>query len=80
MRAVEVTGFGGPEVLTLAAEGPLHPVIGAPYPLERTAEAHRAIEDRTVLGKVLLTTAPGGSDSHPPSATGASGPSAPSVR
>lgn len=46
------------EALTLAAGGPLHPVIGALYPLERTAEAHRAIEDRTMLGKVLLTTAP----------------------
>jgi NADPH:quinone reductase len=41
--------------LTTAARGELTPVIGQTYPLERTAEAHAAIEARTVFGKTLLT-------------------------
>ncbi|MBO8195399.1 quinone oxidoreductase [Streptomyces oryzae] len=44
-----------------AVEGrcPVHPV--GSYPLERAAEAHRALESRTTTGKLLLTTerAPG---------------------
>lgn len=38
-----------------AASGRLAPVIGQVLPLERAAEAHAAIEARTVLGKTLLT-------------------------
>ncbi|MET7791923.1 zinc-binding dehydrogenase [Streptomyces sp900116325] len=38
-----------------AAAGRLRPVIGHVYPLERAAEAHTAIEDRSLLGKVLLS-------------------------
>ena len=34
---------------------PLRPVIGATYPLSKAAEAHAAVEARTVLGKILLT-------------------------
>jgi NADPH:quinone reductase len=41
--------------LAAAARGDLTPVIGQTYPLERAAEAHAAIEARTVFGKTLLT-------------------------
>ncbi|WP_327355183.1 zinc-binding dehydrogenase [Streptomyces sp. NBC_01304] len=37
-----------------AAEGRLRPIIGEAFPLDRTADAHTAIEARTLLGKVLL--------------------------
>lgn len=40
--------------LTAAARGRLHPVIGREFPLSAAAEAHRAIEARTVPGKALL--------------------------
>ncbi|MFI1400100.1 zinc-binding dehydrogenase [Streptomyces sp. NPDC020681] len=40
--------------LEVAASGSLRPVIGATFPLERAAEAHRAIEGRELVGKVLL--------------------------
>jgi NADPH2:quinone reductase len=39
-----------------AAAGRLRPVIGGVFPLDRAAEAHAAIEGRTLLGKVLLET------------------------
>ncbi|MEV0597546.1 zinc-binding dehydrogenase [Nonomuraea cavernae] len=46
------------EVLSLAleraAEGRLRPAIGATYPLERAADAHRALAARTTVGKSLL--------------------------
>ncbi|MFF5566238.1 zinc-binding dehydrogenase [Streptomyces sp. NPDC012623] len=41
--------------LAEAAAGRLRPVIGATYPLDRAADAHRAIEGRGPLGKILLT-------------------------
>ncbi|MER7110745.1 zinc-binding dehydrogenase [Streptomyces sp. NPDC000229] len=41
--------------LAEAAAGRLRPVIGGTFPLERAAEAHAAIEDRSLLGKVVLT-------------------------
>ncbi len=41
--------------LAAAARGELTPVIGQTYPLERAADAHAAIEARTVFGKTLLT-------------------------
>ncbi|MDG4858898.1 zinc-binding dehydrogenase [Streptomyces sp. T-3] len=37
-----------------AAAGRLRPVVGEVFPLDRTADAHAAIEARTLLGKVLL--------------------------
>jgi NADPH2:quinone reductase len=40
--------------LSEAAAGRLTPVIGATYPLEDAAEAHRRIEAREVVGKSLL--------------------------
>ncbi|MET9660961.1 zinc-binding dehydrogenase [Streptomyces sp. NPDC006510] len=36
--------------------GRLRPVIGRVYPLEQAAQAHAAIENRTLLGKALLST------------------------
>lgn len=43
------------QTLEAAATGHLRPVIGATFPLEQTAQAHRAIEERALLGKALLT-------------------------
>ncbi|PZG27754.1 NADPH:quinone reductase, partial [Spongiactinospora gelatinilytica] len=40
--------------LALAAEGRITPVIGATYPLERAADAHRSLAERATLGKSLL--------------------------
>jgi NADPH2:quinone reductase len=42
-------------VLSAAAKGVLRVRIGASYPLERAADAHRALEGRATTGKVLLT-------------------------
>ncbi|GAB2481902.1 zinc-binding dehydrogenase [Nocardiopsis aegyptia] len=42
------------EVLSAAAEGRIVPVIGRTFPLERAAEAHAALEERTIVGKALL--------------------------
>ncbi|EIV92636.1 zinc-binding dehydrogenase [Frankia sp. QA3] len=50
---VEIRGFAQ-EALSLAAAGHLHPVIGQTYPLAEAAQAHRAIEGRTTIGKTLL--------------------------
>lgn len=49
-RATEYTT----KALALAAEGKLRPVIGQTFPLDRAADAHRAIEERTGVGKTLL--------------------------
>ncbi|MFB4315864.1 zinc-binding dehydrogenase [Actinomadura sp. 21ATH] len=65
-REVELIGieqlFGfGPHVarwaermMSQAAAGLVRPVIGQTFPLERAADAHAAIENRTALGKTLL--------------------------
>lgn len=41
-------------VVTEAAASRIRPVIGQTIPLERAADAHAAMEARTVLGKSLL--------------------------
>lgn len=41
-------------VLDLVAQGAIHPVIYATFPLERVAEAHVAMESRQVFGKILV--------------------------
>jgi NADPH2:quinone reductase len=43
--------------LARLAAGEIRPVIGKVVPLGRAADAHAAIEDRTVAGKTLLVTA-----------------------
>ncbi|MEU8341127.1 NADPH2:quinone reductase [Actinomadura meyerae] len=45
--------------LEKAAEGRLRPVIGRRFPLEEAADAHRAIESRSTVGKTLLEVRPG---------------------
>ena len=37
-----------------AAEGRIRPLVGQSWPLEQAAEAHAAIEDRTVIGTTQL--------------------------
>jgi NADPH:quinone reductase len=46
------------DVLDELRAGHLAPVIGQTYPLERIAEAHAAIENRSVFGKTLLHVSP----------------------
>jgi alcohol dehydrogenase len=41
--------------LRLAAEGKLKPVIDRVLPIQQAAEAHRLLEERAVLGKIVLT-------------------------
>lgn len=41
-------------VLKLVAEGALKPEVGARYPLRAAADAHRALEARSVTGKIVL--------------------------
>lgn len=48
-------------VLDEAAAGRVRPAIGQTYPLDRAADAHAAIEARTVTGKTLLTVQRSGS-------------------
>jgi Zinc-binding dehydrogenase len=40
--------------LAEAATGRLRPLIGQTFPLERTAQAHAAVESRATVGKTLL--------------------------
>ncbi|GAA3978567.1 zinc-binding dehydrogenase [Actinomadura viridis] len=42
------------QMMSKAAAGLVRPVIGQTFPLERAADAHAAIENRTALGKTLL--------------------------
>jgi NADPH2:quinone reductase len=43
------------EILAAVADGSLHVAIGATFPLERAADAYRALEGRQTTGKLLLT-------------------------
>ena len=43
------------ELFDMAATGALTVTIGGRYPLERAAEAHRALEGRGTIGKVVVT-------------------------
>jgi NADPH2:quinone reductase len=43
----------GEQVDRLARAGFIRPIVGARFPLERTAEAHDAVQGRAV-GKVLV--------------------------
>lgn len=44
----------GDEVIELWRSGAVRPVVGATFPLERAADAHRLIEERKHVGKVVL--------------------------
>jgi len=43
------------QAFDLAASGKVKPVIAAEIPLEKAWEAHRLLEGRTTIGKVLLS-------------------------
>lgn len=43
------------DLLGAIASGELRPVVGETYPLERAADAHRALLDRSSTGKLVLT-------------------------
>jgi alcohol dehydrogenase, propanol-preferring len=45
------------QTLELVAQGRVTPVIGARYPLERTAEAYRAMQANEVFGRILVECA-----------------------
>ncbi|WP_431975104.1 zinc-binding dehydrogenase [Micromonospora haikouensis] len=38
-----------------AVGGRVTPLVGQAFPLDRAADAHRAVEDRAAVGKTLLT-------------------------
>jgi NADPH2:quinone reductase len=42
------------ELLDLVAAGTVRPVIGGSYPLDRVADAHRALLSRTSVGKLIV--------------------------
>jgi NADPH2:quinone reductase len=42
------------ELMQLIADGSIRPVVGDTYPLDRAADAHRALLDRTSVGKLVL--------------------------
>ncbi|HEY4616525.1 MAG TPA: zinc-binding dehydrogenase, partial [Citricoccus sp.] len=45
-------------VQDLLDAGALHPVVQHVYPLEHAAQALASIEDRTAVGKVVITVTP----------------------
>jgi NADPH2:quinone reductase len=61
IRGIEQAQFSPSDLIRLTrraladgAEGLIRPIIGQTFPLEHAADAHRAIEARTVIGKTLL--------------------------
>lgn len=60
-REAEIYGVASPAageqatLLELVANGQVTPVVSDVLPLERAAEAHQQLEDRTNIGKVVLT-------------------------
>ncbi|MEH0580104.1 quinone oxidoreductase family protein [Streptomyces canus] len=44
------------EIFSWMAEGVVTPTIDSVYPMDRAADAHRALESRRTIGKVLLAT------------------------
>ena len=43
-------------ILTELSAGRLEPIVARTFPLERVADAHRFIQTRSNIGKVVLTT------------------------
>jgi NADPH:quinone reductase len=57
MNAVQQPGMlatAVTDLMGLIADGSLRPVIGQTYPLEQAADAHRALLDRSSVGKLVL--------------------------
>jgi NADPH:quinone reductase len=61
LRGIEHVRFASGEAkrltrkaLSETAAGRIRPVIGQTFPLERAADAHTAIEARSVIGRTLL--------------------------
>jgi NADPH2:quinone reductase len=42
------------DLLSMLADGSLRAVVGRTYPLDQAAEAHRALLDRSSVGKLVL--------------------------
>jgi NADPH:quinone reductase len=53
-RRPDVVAAAADELLELWAEGAIRPVVGAEFPLAEASDAHRLIEDRQHMGKVVL--------------------------
>lgn len=53
-RRPDVVAEAAQELLELWAEGAIRPVVGAQFPLAAAADAHRLIEERKHVGKVVL--------------------------
>jgi NADPH:quinone reductase-like Zn-dependent oxidoreductase len=47
----EVTG----PLTGLVEQGAIHPIVAEAFPFDRVADAHRFIQDRKNIGKVVLT-------------------------
>jgi NADPH2:quinone reductase len=53
-RNPELVARAAKDVLRLWESGAVRPIVGAEYPLDKAAEAHRLIESRQSTGKVVL--------------------------
>jgi NADPH2:quinone reductase len=53
-RSPDLVARSAGDVLRLWESGAVRPIVGAEYPLEEAAEAHRLIESRQSTGKVVL--------------------------
>lgn len=53
-RSPDLVARAAGDVLRLWESGAVRPIVGAEYPLEEAAEAHRLIESRQSTGKVVL--------------------------
>jgi NADPH:quinone reductase len=42
------------ELMGLIADGSIRPIVGETYPLDRAADAHRALLDRSSIGKLVI--------------------------
>lgn len=54
MGRPEVTREIGAEIMRLVSEGFVRPIVGARFPMERTSEALKLIDERGATGKVVL--------------------------
>jgi len=53
-RRPDVVAEAARELLDLWSSGSVRPIVGAEYPLAQAADAHRLIEERKHVGKVVL--------------------------